>query len=150
MKLQSIQNAAARLISRTRKFDDHITPVVHNLHWLPIQRRIDFKVATLVYKCLHGCAPPYLAQDFVFQYRQCQTGAICVQPTPALCLFPGQRRRHTAHGRSPLQDPLHGTVFLQISDCLTLTRTSVENSKLISLICDCCHLLRFSGASCVN
>jgi hypothetical protein len=45
MKLQSIQNAAARLISRTRNFD-HITPVLRSLHWLPIQWRIDFKVAT--------------------------------------------------------------------------------------------------------
>ena len=61
-KLQSIQNAAARFISRTRKFD-HITPVLRDLHWLPVRQRIDFKVATLVYKCLHGAAPPYLADD---------------------------------------------------------------------------------------
>ena len=63
-KLQSVQNAAARLITRTRKFD-HITPVLRDLHWLPISRRIDFKIATLVYKCLHGLAPPYLADDIV-------------------------------------------------------------------------------------
>jgi Reverse transcriptase (RNA-dependent DNA polymerase) len=61
-RLQSVQNAAARLITRTRKFD-HITPVLRDLHWLPIRRRIDFKVATIVYKCLHGYAPPYLADD---------------------------------------------------------------------------------------
>ena len=33
--------------------------------WLPIRRRVTFKVATLVYKCLHGCAPVYLADDCV-------------------------------------------------------------------------------------
>ena len=63
-KLQSVQNAAARLISRTRKFD-HITMVLRDLHWLPIRQRIVFKIATLVFKCLHGLAPPYLAEDIV-------------------------------------------------------------------------------------
>jgi hypothetical protein len=87
-KLQSVQNAAARLISRTRKFD-HIMPVLRNLHWLPIQRRIDFKVATLVYKCLHGCAPPYLAQDCIpvssvsnrSHLRSADTRILCVPRT---------------------------------------------------------------------
>ena len=41
--LQKIQNTAARIISRTRKFD-HITPVMQNLHWLPVQYRIMFKI----------------------------------------------------------------------------------------------------------
>jgi len=65
-KLQTIQNAAARLITRTRKFD-HITPVLRDLHWLPVKSRIDFKVATLVYKCLCGEAPPYLAEYCVLK-----------------------------------------------------------------------------------
>ena len=63
-KLQSVQNAAARLITRTRKFD-HVTPVLRDLHWLPIRQRIDFKIATLVFKCLHGLAPPYLADGII-------------------------------------------------------------------------------------
>jgi len=63
-KLQSVQNAAARLITRTRKFD-HITPILRNLHWLPVRQRIDFKVATLMYKCRQGLAPPYLTVDCV-------------------------------------------------------------------------------------
>ena len=63
-KLQSVQNAAARLITRTRKFD-HITPILRNLHWLPVRQRIDFKVVTLMYKCLQGLAPSYLAVDCV-------------------------------------------------------------------------------------
>jgi hypothetical protein len=63
-RLQGIQNAAARLVTGSRKYD-HITPVLRSLHWLPIHQRIDFKIATLVYKCLHGLAPPYLADDCV-------------------------------------------------------------------------------------
>jgi len=47
-RLQSVQNAAARLMSEARRYD-HITPVVNELHWLPVRRRVDFKMATLVY-----------------------------------------------------------------------------------------------------
>jgi len=41
----------------------HITPVQRQLHWLPVKQRIDFKLAVLVYKSLHGLAPPYLSDD---------------------------------------------------------------------------------------
>jgi len=40
-----------------------ITPVVEELHWLPVRRRMDFKMATLVYLLLSGMAPLYLAAD---------------------------------------------------------------------------------------
>jgi len=43
-RLQSVQNAAARLVSGARRYD-HITPVLQELHWLPVRRRVDFKMA---------------------------------------------------------------------------------------------------------
>ena len=61
-RLQSVQNAAARLVSVVRRYD-HITPVLQELHWLLGRRRVDFKMATLVYLSLSGMAPPYLAAD---------------------------------------------------------------------------------------
>ena len=60
-KLQSVQNSAARLVMRTKK-NDHITPVLRSLHWLPIRARIDFKVLVLVFKALHNQAPDYIAE----------------------------------------------------------------------------------------
>ena len=42
-----------------KKFN-HVTPALIDLHWLPIQYRIDFKILMLVYKCLNGLAPKYL------------------------------------------------------------------------------------------
>ena len=62
-KLQAVQNAAARVTTKTRKY--HITPVLRELHWLPVRKRIIYKLAVMVYKCLHGLAPPYLAADCV-------------------------------------------------------------------------------------
>lgn len=59
--LRRVQNSAARLITGARKFES-ITPHLRSLHWLPIRQRIDFKIAVLVHRCLHGSAPSYLAE----------------------------------------------------------------------------------------
>ncbi len=40
-KLQMVQNTAASVLTRTRKYD-HISLVMSTLHWLPIKHRIDF------------------------------------------------------------------------------------------------------------
>uniref|UniRef100_A0A3B3C819 Reverse transcriptase domain-containing protein n=1 Tax=Oryzias melastigma TaxID=30732 RepID=A0A3B3C819_ORYME len=56
-KLQLVQNSAARIISRTSTYD-HITPVLQQLHWLPITSRIQFKLLLLTFKALHNLAPP--------------------------------------------------------------------------------------------
>ena len=58
-QLQLIQNAAARVLSRTKR-TEHITPVLKSLHWLPVSYRIDFKVLLLVYKSLNGLGPEYI------------------------------------------------------------------------------------------
>ena len=59
-KLQSAQNAAARLVTNTTKHDQ-ITPILMEPHWLPICHRILFKMLVLIYKGLHGLAPPYIS-----------------------------------------------------------------------------------------
>ncbi len=66
-KLQLIQNAAARILTRTRKYE-HITPVLRSLHWLPVTFRIFFKVLLLVYKSLNGLGPKYIV-DMLTEYK---------------------------------------------------------------------------------
>ena len=61
-RLQSVMNAAARLIFSSWKFH-HITPLLHQLHWLKAPERIAFKHAVLVYKCLHVSAPAYVTDE---------------------------------------------------------------------------------------
>ena len=65
-QLQLTQNRAARILSLTSKFA-HITPVMRDLHWLPVDKRIEFKVLLLCYKCVNGLAPPYLS-DLLSKY----------------------------------------------------------------------------------
>ena len=59
-RLQKVQNAAARVVTLTGKHE-HITPVFYNLHWLPVEQRIMYKLALLTYKALNGLAPKYIS-----------------------------------------------------------------------------------------
>ena len=52
-KLQSIQNTLARIVTNHRKYA-HVTPILKQLHWIPVKYRCMFKTATLVYKFLHS------------------------------------------------------------------------------------------------
>ena len=71
-KLQQIQNIAARIITFTPR-RDHITPILRQLHWLPIKRRIEFKILLHVFRCINGTAPPPLYLVDMLK-RQCSTG----------------------------------------------------------------------------
>lgn len=60
-RLQTVQNAAARILTKTKKFD-HITPVLAELHWLPIKYRIQFKILLFTFKIINNTAPTYLKE----------------------------------------------------------------------------------------
>ena len=69
-KLQCIQNIAARLICRV-PLSHHITPSLQNLHWLPVNIRIAYKINLLTYKSNAGLSPTYLSDllhDYVPSY----------------------------------------------------------------------------------
>jgi exonuclease III len=59
MKLQKIQNAAARLILRKKKRES-VKEALKDLHWLNIDQRLSYKILLLVFKCLHNLAPSSL------------------------------------------------------------------------------------------
>ena len=59
-RLQGVQNAAARSILRTPR-SEHISPLLQNLHWLPVIRRTLHKVAALCHSSLSGSDPQYLS-----------------------------------------------------------------------------------------
>ena len=62
-----IQNSAARLVCGVKKFD-HITPVLHKLHWLPVEIRIIYKILLLTFKALNGMGPSYI-HDMLHSYH---------------------------------------------------------------------------------
>jgi hypothetical protein len=62
-KLQRVQNAAARILTVTFR-NEHITPILFQLHWLPVEARIQFKILLFMHKCFYSTAPSYLCVLF--------------------------------------------------------------------------------------
>ncbi|KAK7105200.1 hypothetical protein V1264_016609 [Littorina saxatilis] len=60
-RLQRIQNNAARLVFKSSKYE-HATPLLHSLHWLPITKRIEYKLSSLSFAVVSGSAPEYLSE----------------------------------------------------------------------------------------
>jgi len=89
-RLQSAMNAAARLVFSARR-SEHTTPLLRELHWLKVPERVQFRLCVLVYRCLSGTAPSYLAESLrqsadVEQLRRLRSAA-----TPTL-IVPSTRR----------------------------------------------------------
>ena len=61
-RLQSVLNSAARLVLGVPKFDSVSAAIRNELHWLPIGKRIQFKIALIVRHCIFGAAPEYLTE----------------------------------------------------------------------------------------
>ena len=55
-----LQNMTCRLVLKLYKYE-HITGHLMSPHWLRVNERITYKIAVLVYKCINGSAPEYLA-----------------------------------------------------------------------------------------
>jgi len=65
-RLQRVLNAAARVVSDTRKFDHGLLRLMHQeLHWLDIPERVSYKLGMLTHRCLLGKAPVYLSNCYI-------------------------------------------------------------------------------------
>jgi hypothetical protein len=71
IKLQRVQNTLARVTVRQGKLD-RITPVLKELHWLPIDKRIEFKLATLSYN-IRSTGQPFYLRELVSDYQPVRT-----------------------------------------------------------------------------
>jgi len=84
----SVQNAAARVVTRSRKFD-HITPVLNEFHWLPMVQRVRFKLTLIVFKCLHGLWHRPTSPTTASLCRAWLVDVRCGPSTPEPCTFHG-------------------------------------------------------------
>ena len=99
--LQSIMNSAAKLIFQVGKYQ-HVTPLLHELHWLKVPERITgkFRLCVLTYRCLNGTAPQYLTEmtnpvsnrDSLYRY--------CLRSSDSTTLIIPTTRRSTLGDRS--------------------------------------------------
>ena len=106
-KLQRVQNAAARLVVKCKK-QDHMKPILRDLHWLPVQQRIWYKIALLTFKALHGMAPKYVS-DLVEEYKPSRS----LRSSSKFLLRPQMltKQRHMVIEHLLLQLLMYGTSF---------------------------------------
>ena len=113
-----------RLIHASRR-TEHVTPLLRDLHWLWYPERIDYKLAVLVYRCLHGLAPSYLADEFT-RVSEVESRRN-LQPVSSCLAFSGG---HSAVVHSLWHPLKHGTAYRHMSHHLHRWRHSNAISRL--------------------
>ena len=88
-RLQKLQNRAARLVFRASKRTS-AAPLLRDLHWLPVQQRIEFKILLHVYNSVNRLGPMYLS-DVMSQYACAREGLRSSRDTTRLSV-PVNRR----------------------------------------------------------
>ena len=62
IKLQRLQNAVVRCVHLLpRRSSDSITPLLKQLHWLPVPYRIQYNLSLTIHRAIHHNSPDYLA-----------------------------------------------------------------------------------------
>lgn len=80
-RLQFVQNAAARFVSQTLKYD-HIKHILKELHWLPIKYRILYKIALLTFKAINNLTPIYITDMIIrrtTRYQLRSSSSTCLE-----------------------------------------------------------------------
>ena len=88
-KLQRVQNMCSCLVLRKTKRDSS-TKCLQQLHWLPVKKRITFKVLVLTFKLLHGDGPMYL-KNLIQRYTPGRQG-LCSFSDTDLLVIPKTKR----------------------------------------------------------
>ena len=129
-KLQLLQNAAARMVTRA-KGRDHITPILNELHWLPIRKRIAYKIALLTFKALHNQAPQYII-DLIEPYSPSRTlrssSKIMLRNPPISKSCYGQRSFSSAAPKIWNKLPTHVRSATSLSQFKSGLKTHLFNS----------------------
>ncbi len=99
-RLQLVQNAAARLLTNTRKHE-HIAPIVYSLHWLTVSFRVDLKILLFVFKALNGLAPLYVTEMLAFR----QSNRVLRSTNQLLLEVPSSRYKHWGDLAFPVTGP---------------------------------------------
>ena len=127
-RLQLVQNAAAKLITRKKKFD-HVTPLLEELHWLPVQYRIIFKMMLICFKALHGTGPLYIKDMLTiakpkggYNFRWSKDTLLFEQPSTRLVTY-GDRSFSAAAPRHWNKLPLNIRESATVSTFVTSLKT---------------------------
>ena len=132
MKLQRVMNVSARLIYCAPKFC-RITPILMELHWLPVRARIEFKILLITFKVIKGLAPKYLSDLIAilpssnYDLRRNSNGIHLLRSTL-------RTKKTLVTARSRLQHQYYGIVCLYQLDKQVLSTILRDQLRLIYLL----------------
>jgi len=135
-------NAAARVVSDTRKFDRGLKAILHDeLHWLDVPERIKYKLGMMMYRCLQGQAPCYLADHLIPASDAAPAAAVYDLPTGTVSLCLAVDSARMAVGLSTMPVRQSGTRCLMNLETLTflIVLNVYENNSLKSLLLGPAH-----------
>ena len=90
--MQKVQNTAARLILRA-PHHQNCTPLLQQLHWLPVSDRIKYKTACMCYNAITGSTPSYLS-ELLHLYSPSRS----LHSSSDTCMLKLQRFNRKTHG----------------------------------------------------
>lgn len=129
-KLQKLQNYAARIITLASK-RDRITPLLKKLNWLTVEKFIEYRLITMIYKCINNTAPPYLC-NLVEPYvptRTLRSSSLDLLDTPFMISSLG--RRAFSFTAPTIWNNL--PTYIRYSDTENILKTHVKQYLLNSL-----------------
>ena len=124
-RLQRVQNNAAKFVLRKSKYD-HVTPLLQELHWLPIKFRPQYKIATFVHRFFEGSLPGYLSQTLCAYEPTQNLRSSCEK----LLKVPKCNTKRSESFPSAFLHLLSGTLCHPISEILLPFRCLNPDSKL--------------------
>ena len=123
-------NCAARLIHTSSK-RNHITPLMINLHWLPLSRRIEYKIATICFNVITNSAPPYLS-DLLELYIPSRT--LRSSADTRMFRIPTRRKKFQGQRACHTLDLSAGTTFPSLIVILNHLHSNINSKHTSSLL----------------
>jgi hypothetical protein len=130
-RLQRVLNSAMRVIYGLKR-NDHLSAIKDELQWLPVTKRIVYRIAVLTFKAMHGAAPGYitdLLQDYV-PTRQLRSSAQRLLYVPPMSTSAGDRALRVVAPK------LWNSLPDDIRQCKNVDTFMDKVYK--HLLCDCC------------
>ena len=128
-RFQKLENSAAKLIFQCRK-QNHISPLLMSLHWLPINTRIEYKLSVICHSFFLGLSPIYLS-DLLTVYTS-KRNLRSSSDNRILCI-PKPRTKTFGHCSFSFAAPQYGIFCFVNTDILILSRNLMPHKKLIFL-----------------
>ena len=122
------RQSAARLILRAPRHQN-CTPLLHQLHWLPISERIKYKTAGMCYNAVTGSAPSYLSE---LLHLYSPSRSLALRQTHACSNSNASTAKPMAFALSHTLAPTSGTISPKTSGILLLSLLSKANSRHFS------------------